>query len=54
MRSTYLWLAATYLLAPSVVLGADSIGQEVAVARHLLDGEDLSISLGALVQHGQK
>ena len=36
------------------LLAQSSIGLEVAIPRHLADGEEFSISLSALLDHGQK
>lgn len=56
-RSTRAWclaLAAAALGAGAPLpLRATQIGQEVAIARHLQDGEEFQISLAQLLEHGR-
>lgn len=54
MRTACRWLPAVILLVLSVALEAASIGREVAIARHLIDGEEFSTPLQELLEHGQK
>lgn len=50
------WAAvqSTILLAPSESSAEGDIGREVAVARHLQDGQEFQLSLQALIEHGKK
>src|SRR5439155_18518979 len=43
-----------YSTALTTVLSQSSIGREVAIARHLQDGEEFSISLRQLLAHGER
>jgi len=54
MRRVCCWLGGAFLLALTVVLEAGPIGQEVAILRHLQNGEEFTVSLHELVEHGQK
>src|SRR6266567_1159730 len=47
-------LAAGATSAPAQFSGATPIGREVAVPRHLQDGEEYLLSLPQLVEHGKK
>ncbi|HEY1305093.1 MAG TPA: di-heme oxidoredictase family protein [Vicinamibacterales bacterium] len=47
-------LGVCYVGALSTVHSQSSIGREVAIARHLQDGEEFSISLRHLLAHGQR
>src|SRR6266571_2769509 len=47
-------LAASATSAPAQFSGATPIGREVAVPRHLQDGEEYLLSLPQLVEHGKK
>lgn len=50
------WAAvqSTILLAPSESSAEGDIGREVAVSRHLQDGQEFQLSLQALIEHGKK
>ncbi len=47
-------LAASATSASAQFSGATPIGREVAVPRHLQDGEEYLLSLPQLVEHGKK
>ena len=51
LRILPFFVSTVALLRP---VGAAEIGQEVAVARHLQDGEEYSVSLKELIAHGKK
>jgi hypothetical protein len=46
------WVPAL-LMACAAVAGAGEIGSEKAVPRHLVDGEEFQVPLGALLAHGE-
>jgi hypothetical protein len=47
-------LAVFYTAALSTVLTQSPIGREVAITRHLQDGEEFSLPLRDLLAHGQR
>lgn len=47
-------LSILYVAALSTVHSQSSIGREVAIPRHLQDGEEFSVSLHDLLAHGQR
>jgi len=47
-------LGVGYVAALSTVHSQSPIGREVAVARHLQDGEEFSVALRDLLAHGQR
>jgi cytochrome c peroxidase len=47
-------LAVLYVAAVATVYSQSSIGREVAIPRHLQDGEEFSIPLRDLLAHGQR
>ena len=53
--STFSKLAVAGALSVGALLGAQAteIGQEVAIARHLQDGEEFQVSLAELLRHGR-
>lgn len=48
-----LWLCALLAFVPRACLGAD-LGREVAITRHLQDGDEFKLDLKDLLAHGQK
>ena len=53
-QTVFLGLTIAILNAPtSSSLGASEIGREVAIPRHLQDGEEFQLPLGKLLQHGR-
>src|SRR5471030_3304926 len=57
MRTSIRVLAAlivVYYFSLSSVLSQSTLGREVAIPRHLQDGEEFEISLRALLIHGQR
>ena len=52
LGAAILGLAAGAALSPAPVSAAAELGQEVAIDRHLQDGEEYQIPLRALVRHG--
>ena len=46
-------LVGSLTVCTALSLRATEIGQEVAIARHLQDGEEFQVSLAELLQHGR-
>ena len=53
MRKITPWLVLPLTLLATVGTGAGEIGKEVAVSRHLQDGDEFTMSPRALIDHGK-